>query len=339
MARSKRRMKKIEPSVKTLTYVLGAGGTCYIDLSLSASILNRRFYRQGLNWAVAGMTLWSGAATQTISVFKLPDTWVSYNAWVKSFKLWQEMNDQVLDVEPHIQGRYADFKIYMDADHRDAVAENSFQVYAAPAVSDNKTLIPVSRNSGSGNYVQADVTNLAWNHSEYVFPDPVDGTADSYHAHMVGENSTSAVGTVAGSKSLILGYAYSRARPNVLDPNVPVDVSTKAWMNDVFDYGDQNPEIREDLITENDTPPYPIAGDESNAEYYPGGFNNLNGLEVVVPELTVTGTTDYSGRIQISGFNVPCGLLCVKNSGPCFVQVHLTPGEHRGYLAVPMQEF
>lgn len=338
MARRKRRSKKIEPAVKTLTYVLGDGGTCYIDLSLSASIMNRRFYRQGLNWAVAGISLWSGGATQTVTVAKLPDTWVAYNAWVKSFKLWQEMNDQVLDVEPQIQGRYADFKIYMDHDHRNNIAENSFQTYSAPAESAGKTLIPVVRNSGSGLFVNANLTNLSWDHSEFVFPDPVDGTADSYHAHMVGPDSATDVGTVTGSKGMIIGYAYSRARPNVIDPNVPEN-STRAWMNDLFDYGDQNPDIRSDLIEENDSPPYAIAGDESTDEYYPGGYNNLDGLEVVVPELTVTGTTDYSGRIQIAGFNVPCGLLCVKNSGPCFIQVHLTPGHHRGYLAVPMQEF
>jgi hypothetical protein len=336
MARSKRRMKKIDPAVKTLTFAVGEGGTTYIDISLAASIANRRFYRQGLNWAVSGMTLWSNGASQTISVMKLPDTWVAYNAWMKSFKLWQDMNDQVLDVEPHIQGRYQDFKIFMDADHRDNTAANPFQIDAITA---GKTMLPVVRNTGGGSFDLPVLTGMSWDPSEFVFPDPVAGTADNYHAHMVGENSTTAIGDSEGSKSLILGYAYSRARPNVTDPNVPIDVSTKAWMNDVFDYGDQNPEIREDLAEENDTPPYPIAGDESNVEYYPGGFSNLNGLEVIVPSLTITGTTDYSGRMQIPGFNCPCGLICIRNSGAMFIQLHLAPGTHRGYLAVPMQEF
>ena len=336
MARSKRRSKKIEPAVKTLTFALGDGGVSYIDLSLAASIANRRFYRQGLNWAVSGISLFSSGLTQTISILKLPDTWVAYNAWVKSFNLWREMNEQVLDVEPHIQGRYSDFKIFMDTDHRDNVLEMVLQTDVNSAA---KTLTPIVINNAGDNPQWPSINNLNWDPSEYVFPDPVAGTADSYHAHMVGENSTTAQGTVAGSKGLILGYAYSRARPNVIDPNVPVDAPTKAWMNDVFDYGDQNPEIREDLIEENDSPPYPIAGDESNAEYYPGGFNNLNGLEVVIPAVTVTGTTDYSARMSFPGFNVPCGLMRVKNTGPCMIQVHLTPGPHRGYLAVPMQEF
>lgn len=337
MARSKRRMKKIEPAVQSLTFQLGAGGTTYCDISLAASIANRRFYRQGLNWAVSGITIYSGNETQGIGIYKLPDTWVAYNAWVKSFKLWQEMNDQVLDVEPDISGRYADYKIFMDKEHRDRVVEAPFQDDLG--VSNSKTLMPTVRNSGSGALVLAETTGLNWDPSQYVFPDPVDGTADSYHAHMVGENSTDLKAGAAGSKSLILGYAYSRARPNAVDPNVPVDVDSKAWMNDVFDYGDQNPEIRADLNAENDSPPYPIAGDESNAEYYPGGFNNLNGLQVVVDDLTIAGGIDYSARMQIPGFNAPCGLLAITNTGPCVIQVHLTPGHHRGYLAVPMQEF
>lgn len=333
---ARRRSGKIDPAVHTLTFAAGAGGTTYIDLSLAASIANRRFYRQGLNWAVSGMSFFASGLAQTFTVLKLPDTWVSYNAWQKGFALWREMNDQVLDVEPGIQGRYSDYKIFMDHDMRDNVVADPFQIDATSA---NKIMLPVVVKNGSGATVWPSTTNMSWDHSEYVFPDPVDGTADSYHAHMCGENSTTAIGGVAGSKGLILGYAYSRARPNIVDPNVPVDVSTKAWMNDIFDYGDQNPEIRSDLIEENDSPPYPIAGDESNSEEYPGGFNNLNGLEVVVPSMTISASTDYSARMQVPGFNAPCGLICIKNSGPMFIQVHLAPGPHRGYLAVPMQEF
>ncbi len=338
MARRRSRSKKIEPAVKTLTFQLADGGSCYLDLSLAASIANRRFYRQGLNWAVSGMTLFAGGTTnQTIGVYKIPDTWVAYNAWMKSFKLWQKMNDQVLDVEEGISGRYADFKIFMDSKHRERLGDDPFQTDIT--LSANKTLLPCVRAGGAAPLVIAGTTNLSWDPSEFTFPDPVDGTADGYNIHMVGANATNAIGDTAGSKGAILGYAYSRARPNVLDPNVPVDASTKAWMNDVFDYGDQNPDIREDLITQNDSPPYAIAGDESNAEYYPGGFNQLTGLEVVVDQLVIPGSTDYSARMTLQGFNAPCGLLQITNSGPIVVQVHLAPGPHRGYLAVPMQEF
>ena len=335
-------MARIQPAQKTLTFALGEGGTAYIDLSLAASIANRRFYRQGLNWAVSGFTIFASGVSQTVGIYKIPDTWVAYNSWVKGFSLWREMNDQVLDVEESIAGRYSDYKIYMDREHYERVHEDPFQTDVT--ASSGKTVLPCVRNSGSGNLIlptmdYGGAATCEWDASEYTFPDPVDGTADSFCTHMVGENSTTAKGTVSGSKSLILGYAYSRSRPNVEDPNVPRDSSTRAWMNDIFDYGDQNPDIRENLVSQNDTTPYPLSGDNTNLEFYPGGQENLNGLEIIVDSLTVSASTDYSARINVPGCNVPCGLLAVQNSGPCTFQVHLAPGPHRGYLAVPMQEF
>ena len=56
-----RRFKKIEPAVTTLSFAIGTGTSgnesSYIDLSQCASLVNRRFYRQGINWAVAGIKI------------------------------------------------------------------------------------------------------------------------------------------------------------------------------------------------------------------------------------------------------------------------------------------
>ena len=54
--------RNMEPAVQTMTFtnITAPGGglsTSYIDLSQCASIINRRFYRQGLNWAVAGFKI------------------------------------------------------------------------------------------------------------------------------------------------------------------------------------------------------------------------------------------------------------------------------------------
>jgi len=58
-SRRSRGMKKIEPSELTITLRTpimnpGADEDFYCDLSQVASLVNRRFYRQGLNWAVSG---------------------------------------------------------------------------------------------------------------------------------------------------------------------------------------------------------------------------------------------------------------------------------------------
>ena len=52
------KMSKIQPAEMTLNFVTdtvdaGTVGNFYIDLSQCASIVNRRFYRQGINWAVS----------------------------------------------------------------------------------------------------------------------------------------------------------------------------------------------------------------------------------------------------------------------------------------------
>ena len=63
MAR-KRNMKsrKLEPAVQTMIFTL-PNGESTLDLSQCASIVNRRFYRQGINWVVAGFRIFKPGAT------------------------------------------------------------------------------------------------------------------------------------------------------------------------------------------------------------------------------------------------------------------------------------
>ena len=57
-----RRSKKIEPAVQTMLFTVpvpaGDGAdattTVYCDISQIASLINRRFYRQGIQWPIAG---------------------------------------------------------------------------------------------------------------------------------------------------------------------------------------------------------------------------------------------------------------------------------------------
>ena len=124
MARRKARVpqgKKLQPAVKTMLFNITTSGPQTIDLSQCASLANRRFYRQGLNWAVAGFTfITSGSQAGTIGVAKIPDTWVSSNAWEKGFRTWNKLNDEALDEAESIKPKFTDFKVFMDAIHHDA---------------------------------------------------------------------------------------------------------------------------------------------------------------------------------------------------------------------------
>ena len=69
-------MAKIQPAVKSMRFTLdpAIGQYQYISISECASIVNRRFYRAGLNWAVAGLTvIGSGTGSGYITVNRLPE--------------------------------------------------------------------------------------------------------------------------------------------------------------------------------------------------------------------------------------------------------------------------
>ena len=122
-------MPKLQPSVMTLNF----SGDGFIDISQAASLVNRRFYRQGLNWAVSGFTVqFTGAATGNVRIETLPTTWVSSNAWHKSFALWLQQQNEVMeqyDGQSTI-AKFRDFKIYMDTVHAvEGVAANLLPTY------------------------------------------------------------------------------------------------------------------------------------------------------------------------------------------------------------------
>ena len=118
---SKKRMNKIEPAVQTMTFATaspgsGVRGRSYIDLSQVASLVNRRFYRQGINWAVAGFKVTS-LQPGAVNIMKLPNTWVMSNSWEKGFRAWQKMINEAVAEADSIRPRFLDFKVYADADH------------------------------------------------------------------------------------------------------------------------------------------------------------------------------------------------------------------------------
>ena len=120
-------MPKIEPAVETLTFTnitipsgVGSSVTQFLDLSQIASILNRRAYRQGLNWAVGGFKILSSSgALAFVSVSKLQNTWVVGASWQKALMKWlDQQNDAMEDAGAESAvARYRDFKIHMDQDH------------------------------------------------------------------------------------------------------------------------------------------------------------------------------------------------------------------------------
>lgn len=341
-------MKKIEPAVQTLTFAVsvpaGEPGVTtlqhnFIDLSQCASLVNRRFYRQGINWAVSGIKLLSepvggGQLSGQVTVQKLPETWVMSNAWEKGFRAWQKMNNEALEESESVRPRFLDYKIYADSLHHAA----GFDGNLLPIVATNQAV--------AGEWQSSKMT--------VPFGPSSPGNVTDFEIIAVGANypGVSPV-TSINAVSLIEGYANSRGLPNVLDPNAPDDAvdadgsTPENWLAATFNEGtEQTTEIIESMVgalAENNIAPYPFENDGVHLDtMYPNGETQLSGLQIHDFEL-LTGTT-IGGTTRIKGGMFPCGLMdiAITNSGDANVShkivIDLVPGHHRGYLCEPMTE-
>ncbi|AXF52731.1 MAG: putative capsid protein [Cressdnaviricota sp.] len=341
--RSSKRGNKIEPSVMTLSFELSPSSfqnavTDYIDLSQVASLVNRRFYRQGINWAVAGIKVLNAGGFQgSMVIQKLPNTWVMSNAWEKGFRAWQKMNREAMEEVASIRPKFMDFKIFADSDHH------------AAGVGAN--LLPVNYAAGLASINTA--TPGEWDYSTFEIPLSDANPANSVTRDViaVGANYPGPGASGNFAVSLIEGYAASRALPDIRDPNMPDDASDASgsvaenWQSALFNEGTtQDSEVIQDLETQNNQAPYPFENDGIHLDtMYPNGANQLSGLEIHDVEF-VTGTT-IGGTTRFKGGNFPCGLIAISNYQtseggpfPTIIQIDLIPGNHRGYLCEPMTD-
>jgi len=317
----------------TFNYDSATTPLVYLDLSQIASVVNRRFYRQGINWAVAGFKFLT-TGTGQIQISKLPSTWVLSNSWEKSFRSWQRMNNEALAEAESARPKFLDFKIYADADHHRLGFANNLMPFSQSFPAPGSQFLPGE-----------------WESSKLRIPDAFMNTAER-ELVAVGSNYPG-VSPITGldAVSLIEGYAASRGLPNIADPNTPSDaddangVTPENWMSALFNQGtEQTSDVLEDMITENNVSPYPfengpvVGGGTFTDTMYPNGANQATGLEVHDQDL-VTATT-IGGTTRMKGGSFPCGLIKIASSinGQISFQVDLVPGTHRGYLCEPMTE-
>lgn len=324
------RGRNIEPSVMTMTFATAdtVGGNYTLDLSQCASLVNRRFYRQGINWAVASIKVLAGVAGRC-EVYKLPNTWVFANSWKKGMAAWLKLSRQSFEEAQSLPGRFLDFKIYLDSIHHTA----GFGL----------NLLPID---ASGNTATAG----EWIPSEIVTAQPSGTPLASTEYEILGTGASYPGLGASGRNavSLIEGYAASRALPSESDPNTPTDAADVSgtapenWLAAMFDSGTQQTDIVITNELQYDQPPYPFEGDGTAVDtQYPGGANQLPGLEVhdLVQIVSYSGTGNI-GTQMLKGGNFPCGLMRFNwtpdTPGNLVIQVNLIPGSHRGYLCEKM---
>lgn len=317
---ARRTSTKIQPAVMTIQCKSpgvnsGATGEFTLDLSQMASLVNRRFYRQGLNWAVAGFKI---LTTQqgVLTTKKIPNTWVTSNAWEKAFRAWNKQQMEMIEESgaESAVARFRDFKVFADVEHVSAgIASNLLPLDGQ---------LPLAQPYAPGE----------WEYSQIVIPNAgAPGVNDERYLHMVGANFNNP----GASRGVIAGYADSRAFPHSPDPVSPNLDSTNNWLSQMFDTGDNIGDVIDNATDKNDDLPYPQTD-------YPGGEVQAPSLQIHDTSF-ITGTT-LSATVRVKGGNFPCGLVrfdyanTSDTTGNIVIQIDLVPGHHRGYLAEPMTE-
>jgi hypothetical protein len=326
-------MKKLEPAVMNLLIPTGsipaatfdpisgdkiANGTLtqFVDYSQIASLVNRRFYRQGIDWAIGGIKVLSQSnMLGSIVASTMPTTWVAYQAYRKAFEAWNRQQMEAVEAAgaESAVARFRDFKVFLDEDHYAAT-------YAA-------NLLP---SDSAGNFPALG----EWEASSIILPnadiDAVSGARTEPRAcfmHIVGTNETVVAGV--SSRGIIEGYADSRAYPQSPDPVSPAIDSGNNWLRAMFDVGNDNEDITDNATDKNDELPY----DQVN---YPGGQTNMSATQVM--DIAYLSGTTVGGITRMKGGVVPAGLMRfdlsneTATSQNVILQIDLVPGTHRGYM-------
>jgi hypothetical protein len=293
----------------------GLNNTQTIDLAQCLSAVNRRFYRQGMNYAVGSIEAYSFSAAR-VGIGIIPTTWVADNATTRAYIAWNAQRKEVLDEQPSMKSKWSDFKIFMDSDHVSAGV--------------------------LGNLTPVDAVGTAyalgeWTASEIVFPvtggSGGTGAANQQTMHVVGDNIPAGNFTVSKTSfSLIEAYANSRRTEQNPDPSTTgVSETTNPYATlSVPDSLFQD--VAENILDNNDLAPY-VMND------YPGGATQAPLIQYLDDlRLNNFGDAGQLSSDQTGPFVCPFGLLRLQfqnmeDDETVVIVLDLVPGSYKGVLA------
>ncbi len=301
----------MQPAQTVLTYAV-TDGTSYIDIAEGLSQVNRRAYRQGMEYAVGKVSFGYAANPQEIlnvglNCFTAGNTWTVHNAWKKAYAHWiaQQRRARRL-IGQSAKPTWEDFKVYLDDAHR---AGTSLGVLAGDAGA-----------VGTGE----------WDYSKMCLELDSDAV-EEYYLHLIG-------GDVSNTdRALILAYQQSRATVQPEDPDLPAEFSNNLYALMAQDSDAASDEVAQNMEDENDEPPY-------DHDDYPGSDTNSDApwlqqfafASTSVPVGVVPGFVAQCGLIKftLEAHNTTNGGL--ETAPTTLVQVHIVPGSYKGVMAAPM---
>ncbi len=245
----------IAPAQVDLLYEIDPFTQTYIDGAAGLSRVNRKLYRSGYEYLIAGFTLTpvGEPAVQNWLFSKIPEGYVSRESWNHAFDMWRKQRAETLDTSSQVTGRWSDFKVYMDEGHFTNPDPFTGAVTAVvqPLVQGAGALEPVNMSGGE------------WNYSQMVYYSA--GTAVDLPVGMLGADNTPLYGGII--------EAWGDTRRTVLspDPNTPGSLST-SWLEHMGPGPeDLEAEVENLIESEGDQPPYAIVTDPALDPIYLGG--------------------------------------------------------------------
>jgi len=298
----------IEPAQLVLQYTIPADGSgssiVIVDLARDLSAVNRRLYRQGYTYAV-GKVSFNQVAPKTNTILLAQtagNTWMIHNAWKKGYALWRSQINEVLDVMPGTEGKWADFKVKLD---------DSGATYLSCIASD-------------GGAMASD----EWNFSEYVWDD--DGTERKPPFHLIGATDlTSSIG-------LVQEYHISRAQQGA-EPVISSDQSDSIYAKSLGT-DEMSDMLIDNLESENDLAPYDaseMVGGDTVADspwIQAYAFSNTDAGQ----QGRLEGFAAECGLIKFQAISVSAADGTTAAATEVLLFVHLVPGPYRGVLAERM---
>jgi len=258
----------------------------YIDVAQVLSAQNRKLTRQGHMFRIKGFRAYTNDVSPSKQMMKIgviPRSWPTFNSYNKARALWHKHNAMALEnLSDNLYPKYHDFKVFMSESHKDNVL-----------------------SSGDGNLTPVDFEDNVGAVGEWVYSKFHDSgaTSNEYYAHMLGDHSGSdgSWDTVG----IIQAYGESRALPQVSatgsDDFLQLTSMTSPWGR-LFGDDDQTTDVYDDLIVDNDAPPY-------SRTSYPGGAGLLQeGLPIYYGRLPSIDSQN-SGTTRLPTFDAPLGLI------------------------------
>ncbi len=280
----------------------------FIDLAAGLSAVNKRFYRQGLYYYIKSISVVETTGDTKIMFGTAPDTWQIPQAWKMGFRSWSRMNSEAAAQIPggdlKLAGKYHDFKIYLNNNHR---------------TEDDVTTPSNGPASMDGN-PHENVTD--WDYSSFHSQDPDGNNApnDEFAIMLLGSH----VGSDNAWDAVSLVQSYARSRILNDETGEPITMSTLPSdpLVNLFDISDTHDDVIDDLRDKNDHPPYDDDGIYSDTILRAQGHC----------------FSQAGGNLMLPGFCVPFGLLevltnCPDGSNTVKVLIEMAPGPYHGVYA------